>query len=364
MSFMKQVLEPPSYGYVREGKLYVPTAREMFAEYRSRMNLFATRKNWLPVFTQVLTMLLGVPFVVFLLYFFSWKLVVLGFFYSMVGMGSHGTVYLHRYSTHRAFRFRNKWWRMLCSNLVLKIVPEEVYVISHHVHHKFSEQPGDPYNVNAGGLYCFLADVNHQLLARNLTEREYEMAKRLLNHCDVPLNSYAQYQRWGSLSRVGPTIARHLLNWAFWYGAFYLIGGHALAVGLFASAAVWGVGIRTFNYAGHGAGKDRRKEGIDFNRADLSVNQIWPGFVAGEWHNNHHLYPNGSRAGFLPYQIDIPWYFIRTVSLLGGVVSFKDYKTDFHRDHYGPYLARVKSAERPPLTAQPRLSSRRSSLHE
>ena len=66
----------------------------------------------------------------------------------------------------------------------------------------------------------------------------------------------------------------------------------------------------TYNFEGHGKGKDKRKEGIDFNTKDLSINQVWPGYAAGEWHNNHHLFPKSARNGFLPYQLDLPWVYI------------------------------------------------------
>lgn len=53
------------------------------------------------------------------------------------------------------------------------MIPEEIYVVSHHVHHAKSDQPGDPYNASGGFLYCFLADVNHQPIAKSLSEKDY-----------------------------------------------------------------------------------------------------------------------------------------------------------------------------------------------
>jgi fatty-acid desaturase len=55
---------------------------------------------------------------------------------------------------------------------------------------------------------------------------------------------------------------------------------------------------------------------VDFDRDSLAINQLWPGFVAGEWHNNHHLFPNSARAGFLRWQPDISFAFIRLYRLL------------------------------------------------
>jgi stearoyl-CoA desaturase (delta-9 desaturase) len=218
--------------------------------------------------------------------------------------------------------------------------PGETYVISHHVHHHLSEQPGAPYNVNGGWWYCFLADVIHQPIAKNLSQSDYHRLTKLLDHTGVKINSYEQYQIWGSLCHPLYTLLSFSLNWLFWYGVFYWIGGHALAITIFASAGFWAFGVRTFNFSGHGGGKDKRRDGVDFNRKDLSINQLWPGLVTGEWHNNHHLYPNGARAGFLPYQLDYAWYFILFYKGIGGITFYRDYKDQFMVNHYIPYLAK------------------------
>lgn len=342
MTFLQRALDPPSYGFLKKTQgaaessptLYVPSSRELFREFFSRLNIFATRKNWLSLFSWVATLSFAVPLVYSLTHFATPSLLAIGFLYSMVLMGSHGTFWLHRYCTHRAFKFRNGFVRALCRNLVLRVIPEEIYVVSHYVHHQYSEQPGDPYNAHGGWLYCFLADVNHQPIAKDLSEKDYDHLCRLMDHTGVNLNTYAQYQRWGSLCHPVRTIAHYALNWAFWYGAFYLIGGHALAATIFGWAGVWAIGVRTFNYEGHGRGRDRRREGVDFNRADFSINQTWPGFVAGEWHNNHHLYPNGARSGFLKHQLDLPWLLIKALWRVGAVTSYRDFQAEFLRDHY------------------------------
>ena len=336
--FLGRCLEAPSYGFERDGAFYAPRRDEILREFLHRLNLAGTRKAWLAVLSWTIVALLGVALVLFLTRAWSWPLAALGLVYAMVGLGTHGTVYLHRYATHRAFRFRNRFWMFVVRNLTVKIVPEETYVVSHHVHHRRVEKAGDPYNVNGGWLYCFLADVNHQGIARDLDAKDYERVSRLLAHTGVHANTYAQYRRWGSVARPLPTLLQFAANWAFWYGAFYLVGGSALALAIFGMSGVWAVGVRTFNFDGHGRGKDLRRDGIDFNRADRSVNQLWPGYVAGEWHNNHHLYPSGARSGFLPYQLDLAWQLIRALHVLGAVSSVRDFREDFLRDHYAPYL--------------------------
>ena len=345
MSFLGRILEPPTYGFSRNDIFYSPSRREIFREFFYRLNFFRDRKNWLSAWSWFASASLSVPFLIFLGYYFTFPLFVAGSIYSMVVLGSHGTVYLHRYSTHRAFQFKNSFSRFIVRNLVIKIVPEEIYTISHHVHHQFPERAGDPYNVHGGWLYCFLADVNHQPIAKNLVEKDYIQLTKLLKHTGVRLNSYAQYQKWGSLCHPVYTVLHYSLNWLFWAGVFYLMGGFPLVTAIFGGAVIWAFGVRTFNYDGHGGGKDKRQTGVDFNRKDLSINQLWPGFVAGEWHNNHHLYPNGARSGFLPYQLDLAWVFIRTYSILGGISQYRDYKADFLKHHYEPHLLSVKKNE-------------------
>ncbi|MGE0616044.1 MAG: acyl-CoA desaturase [Bacteriovoracia bacterium] len=343
MNFLARALEPPRYGYSREGKLYVPSRPELFREFFRGLNVFGSRKRWLPFLSWLTTLSLAFPLATFLERYFSWTFMLVGFLFAMVVLGSHGTFWLHRYCTHRAYKFRNLFWLQVCRNLVPKIIPEETYVVSHYVHHQFSEQPGDPYNVHGGGWYCFLADVNHQGIRKDLTEAEYTQVSRLLKNSGVRLNSYRQYQRWGTLCHPAWTIAHFALSWAFWYGAYYAVGGHALATCLFGWTGVWSIGVRTYNFDGHGRGKDRRRDGVDFNREDLSVNQIWPGYVSGEWHNNHHLYPYGARSGFLPHQLDLPWLLIRGLAKLGVITSYHDFRDEFLRDHYLPWLEKQKT---------------------
>ncbi|WP_442588053.1 fatty acid desaturase [Pedobacter sp. AW31-3R] len=334
MTFLDVVLDPPAYGWKdANGELAKPTAKQIFTEFFSRLNIFRSRKNWLPLFSW-LKVILTIPMLcLFLFYYFSWPLLIAAFLYSMIVMGTHGTIWHHRYCTHGAYTFRNKFWRFFTQNLTISMIPEEIYVVSHHVHHAKSDTPGDPYNAFGGFLYCFLADVNHQPIAKDLSEKDYYRATRLMKHTGVTPNTYAQYLEWGSIANPMRTILSTVLNWGFWYAAFYLIGGHGLACTLFGAAGIWAVGVRTFNYEGHGKGKDMRRDHCDYNRDDMSINQLWPGFVAGEWHNNHHLFPKSARTGFLPHQIDIAWYYIHLMYKLGPVTAYRDSKNEFYNEH-------------------------------
>jgi stearoyl-CoA desaturase (delta-9 desaturase) len=282
---------------------------------------------------------------IFAFKYFNFYLLGVAFLYSMIVMGTHGTIWYHRYCTHGAYTFSSKIWRFITRNLTINIVPEETYVVSHHVHHFLSEKPGDPYNVYGGWLYCFLADVNHQAISRDLSPEDYAKTANLIEHMGVHVNSYAQYKKWGSVTHPAWTILDFASNWVFWFAAFYLMGGMPLVATLFGWTAFWAVGVRTFNYDGHGGGKDKRREGVDFNREDLSINQAWPGMVTGEWHNNHHLYPNGARAGFMPGQWDYAWIYIRGLHLIGGIDRYRDFKDEYMEKYYRPYLSQKRVAQ-------------------
>jgi stearoyl-CoA desaturase (delta-9 desaturase) len=343
MSFLDHVLEAPSYGWKdHAGNFIKPTTGQILKEFFSRLNITKTKKNWLSFFSWMKIVALFPFFLLFIFQFFTWPLLVAAFLYSMILMGSHGTIWHHRYCTHQAYTFKNKFWRFITRNLSLKIIPEEIYVISHHVHHAKSDQPGDPYNATGGFLYCFLADVNHQPISRSLSEAEYERVVRLMEHTGVKANNFQAYQKWGSVTSPFQSILHWVLNWGFWYGSFYLLGGHGLACALFGGAFFWAVGVRTFNYEGHAKGEEKQREGVDFSKDDKSINQLWPGFVAGEWHNNHHLFPSSARSGFLPYQLDLAWCYIRMLKSIGAVTSYKDSKQQFLERYYQPFRQQGK----------------------
>ena len=337
-NLVDNVLRTPSYGWMDDdGRLIVPSDRQMIKEFLFRTNIFRTRKNWLAFFNWMKVLVLIPCLFIFFFQYFSIYLLLAAFVYGMIVMGTHGTIWHHRYCTHKAYTFRNRFWRFITRNLTISMIPEETYVVSHHVHHALSDQPGDPYNANGGFLYCFLADVNHQAISERLTREEYGRVVKMMAHTGVRPNSYSQYLRWASVASPLRSLIECLLNWAFWGIVFYWLGGAALVFALFGAAGFWAIGVRTFNFEGHGKGQNKHRDGIDFNRKDLSINQLWPGYVAGEWHNNHHLFPSSARSGFLHYQLDLAWCYIKLLNIIGAVSSYRDAKKEFLSQYRRPY---------------------------
>lgn len=330
MAFIEKVLQEPSYGWKnKEGELIKPSVKTLIAEALRRINVFHSKKNWISAISWTMAVCMLPFFYLFIVKYFSIPLLLFFIVYAMVIMSTHGTIWFHRFCTHKAYTFSHPIWRIITQNLVIKTFPEEIYVVSHHVHHALSDQAGDPYNAKAGLMYCMLSDVNHQSIAQDLSAEEYERLTVFMNHTGVKLNNYRQYKKWGSLAKPSYTIALWLMNWSLWYGIFFMIGGHGLACAAFGAAMFWFVLVRAFNYTGHGKGEVKHKEGVDYDRRNLSINQSRPGYLSGEWHNNHHLYPSSARAGFLPYQFDPAWVYIYVLYKLGAIDSYKDSKKSF-----------------------------------
>lgn len=115
-----------------------------------------------------------------------------------------------------AFVFKNSFWRFISQHLVIKMIPEELYVVSHDIHHDRSDRPGDPYNAFGGFLYCFFADTNHQLMNRNLSPEDYKVACKMMEHTGCKINSYEAYQKYGTIVSPWYIFWSWILNWTFW----------------------------------------------------------------------------------------------------------------------------------------------------
>jgi sn-1 stearoyl-lipid 9-desaturase len=342
MSFIDEVLQQPAYGWKNgNGELIKPSLKQLFTEAFSRVNIFANRKNWISLMGWLIAVCMLPFFFLFIFRYFSIPLLIAFLVYSMIIMSTHGTIWFHRFCTHKAYTFSHPFWRIITQNLVIKTFPEEMYVVSHHVHHVKSDEPGDPYNAQAGIMYCMLADVNHQSIAKDLTAENYAKAVQFMKHTGIQINSYSQYLKWGSIATPLYTFGVWVANWVFWYAAFFCIGGHALACTMFSAAMFWSIFVRAFNYTGHGKGVIKHKDGVDYDRRNLSINQTRPGLFSGEWHNNHHLFPVSARAGFLPYQIDLAWIYIFCMHKIGVVSSYHDSKKEFMRKFRRPALTQL-----------------------
>ena len=134
MSLYRRLLQEPSYGYTKENSLYIPSKKEVLFEVLCRLNPFS-RFNWLTILTFSISFGLISNLVIFFLFHFSWPLLVFIILYAFFVMSSYANYWTHRYCVHKAYKFRNKFGRFICQNLVIRAVSEELHIVSHHVHH-------------------------------------------------------------------------------------------------------------------------------------------------------------------------------------------------------------------------------------
>ena len=118
-----------------------------------------------------------------------------------------GTAWYHRYCTHKAYRFRSSFWPrvFLWTNPVC--FREESYVVPHHVHHARADKPGDPYGPHLGWLGSYLATPN---LNTDINRSDYGRLAKSLRHIELPTNSYAEFQRTGSIETTSHWVARSI----------------------------------------------------------------------------------------------------------------------------------------------------------
>ena len=91
---------------------------------------------------------------------------------------------------------------------------------------------------------------------------------------------------------------------------------------------IWGYFVSTIvlihctllvNSLAHVVGTQRYETGDDSRN-----NWFIALFVMGEgWHNNHHHYPVSVRQGFFWWEIDMSYYLLRVMSLLGIIWDLK-----------------------------------------
>ena len=138
------------------------------------------------------------------------------------------------------------------------------------------------------------------------------------------LRGTAQQHSDAVMERYAPDLMKDPVH--VWLNRLYFVPLTVFGILLFYfggwSALMWGIFLRVtvglhftwlVNSATHIWGRRR------FRTNDESRNSWWVALLSfGEgWHNNHHAYPRAAKHGLTWYEIDINWYGIRTLQLLG-----------------------------------------------
>lgn len=101
--------------------------------------------------------------------------------------------------------------------------------------------------------------------------------------------------------------------------AWHTSGAQMLVWGFFISTVALFHASVTINSLAHRFGSRR------FDTQDNSRNNVWLALLTfGEgWHNNHHFFPGSARQGFRWWEVDLTWYGLKLLALLGLVHELK-----------------------------------------
>lgn len=277
------------------------------------------------------------------LFYFTWSALALAIvFWWVAGSLGIGMGY-HRLLTHRGYKTPRWVERLLTVFATLSLEGGPIFwVATHRIHHRFSDQDGDPHSPRDGKWWAHAGWI---LVGKSMHHDTSTLAHY------VPDLSKDSFQVWITKYHYVPIIALGVILLAIG-GLPFLLWGVFLrtVVGLHSTWAV--------NSATHSWGSRR------FRTRDDSTNSWWVALVTwGEgWHNNHHAHPSSSRHGLAWYEIDLNWYAIWAMQKFGLAWNVYRYKlprlsSRAERTLLAPAKGEEQS-ERPRASRWPRLGWR------
>ena len=203
----------------------------------------------------------------------------------------------HRYFAHRSFK-TSRWFQFVLALGATATAQKGVlwWAAHHRRHHRGSDTVDDLHSPYHGGFWW-----SHMgwILARDFEGTDHAAIKDFARYPEL---------RWLDRYWVVPVIAVA--------GLSYLVGGWFGLTWAFAVSQVlcWH-GTFTINSLSHLWGGRRYASG-DHSRN----NPVLAIVTLGEgWHNNHHHYQVAARQGFFWWEVDITYYVLRLLALLGLV---------------------------------------------
>jgi stearoyl-CoA desaturase (delta-9 desaturase) len=315
----------PSYGWANaDGTPHRPTARETLHELADSLNVFRDARRVLPLahflFHATTGGLLLVSFA-----FMTWKTLLWGFVVHQVVSLIYQTLWYHRYCSHGAFRFSSRWFPRLLLWTNPVVLREETYAIAHRMHHHNPDAAGDPYGPHLGWLGSYLTWESLHKVNTDISERDYDALQRSFRHLAMPVNDYPTFCRTGSIERLWHYALRTVTAQTLFVTISYSLGGIPFVLSGYGGIFVLTFLLREFPWRGHGGDTPREKRpGWEWDLRSRSINSRFYGYLAAEWHDNHHRLPTSANCAVLPGQVDVVFLFIRVLHRLGIVASYRD----------------------------------------
>jgi len=224
------------------------------------------------------------------------------------------TGFYHRYFSHRTFRTsRAVQFVFACIGAACVQRGPLWWAAHHRNHHRHADTEADPHSPSRRGfLWSHMGWFLTPQAFRTELERVPDLARypelRWLDRYDIAipvLLAISLYGLGALLAQVAPQLRTS--------------GGQMLVWGFFISTVVLFHATVTINSLAHRFGSRR------FDTHDDSRNNAWLALLTfGEgWHNNHHFFPGSARQGFRWWEIDLTWYGLKFMAMLGLVRDLK-----------------------------------------
>jgi fatty-acid desaturase len=210
------------------------------------------------------------------------------------------TVYLHRYSAHRALELHPilqhffRFWLWLTTGMLT-----QQWTAIHRKHHAMCETPDDPHSPRIVGLRNVLLRGAELYGIEAHNDETMRRFGRGTPDDWIERQLYRRFKRSGiALMAVIDVVLFGPIGLTVW--AVQMVWIPFLAAGV-----VNGVG----HYWGY----------RNFECPDAATNIVPWGVLMGgeELHNNHHTYPNSAKLSVKPWEFDLGWFWIRLFALLG-----------------------------------------------
>jgi len=224
------------------------------------------------------------------------------------------TGFYHRYFSHRAFK-TSRVAQFLFGVLGASAVQRgPLWWAAHHRHHHaHSDAPGDVHSPRQQGFLWshmgwFLSKQHYAPDRTRVRDLERYPELRALDRFDIAvpvLLATGIFLVGMLLEHAAPSL--HTNRWQL------------LVWGFFVSTVLCYHATYTINSLAHVLGRRR------YQTPDDSRNNILLALLTfGEgWHNNHHHYPNSARQGFYWWEIDLTYYVLKLLALVGIVWDLK-----------------------------------------
>jgi len=220
------------------------------------------------------------------------------------------TAFYHRYFSHRAFRTSRAAQLVFAVLGGMAVQRGPLWWAAHHRHHHaHADGPSDPHSPHTHGFLrshmgWFLSRGNFATRLKLVPDLACFPELRWLDRYDVVvpvLLGLSLYGLGAWLDHAAPglgTSGPQMFVWGFCISTVTLY--HATF---------------TINSLAHCFGSRR------YATRDHSRNNFWLAVLTfGEgWHNNHHHYPVAARQGFFWWEVDLSWYALRLLALLGVI---------------------------------------------